>query len=227
MHSVVLDPDYQFNEEKPIEMVPRLADRFKNSGLVMPATQRTIYEKLTEKIVVNDKGSVKKTVCDVGCGLGIGANILSKEARFVWGVDISEDNVSFARQMYGSDPRLRFDAFDVRDYPREVAKFDVVSCVEVLEHCVDPEKVIAFIKRIMHPYPRSVAWITLPNRNSPLLQKDKPKNEFHIGEPNAAELYAFLEKHFEFIVLFGPDLETTHDLDTEVTPLVVKAENPK
>ena len=227
MNALIKDEAYQTNPEADaIDMVARLSDRFHNTGLVMPATQRTIYEGIAKKIVVNDKASAKKTVADVGCGLGIGSYILSNEARFVWGVDKSAENVSFAQQMYAGSLKMRFDALDINDFPREVAKFSVVACVEVLEHIADPEKAIAFLKRLMGPLGSSVGWVTLPNRNSPLLQKDKPRNPFHVAEPTASELYDFLTKHFKYVVLYAPDLETLVDLDTDVTPVVCKIEEP-
>ena len=78
-----------------------------------------------------------KTVGDVGCGSGYGSKILSVSgAKCVYGVDISNHAVKFARNHYSEFARFsRMSATNLEGYPDNI--FDVTVCSEVLEHIKD------------------------------------------------------------------------------------------
>lgn len=205
--------DYQTNPETRIDLVPRLVDRFNNTGQVMGVGQKEMYEAIAPYCL-------GKIVFDIGSGLGIGANILSHHARFVWGLDIEDRHVRFARQMYGHE-NLRFDEYDLLNAtPRELATAHIIVCVEVIEHIDDYDAALRGIKRFMDN--NTVLFISTPNRNSPTLQKDKPRNPLHVREWTAAEFYDVLIKQFKSVTLYTHDLSKTVDLDTEATPIVAK-----
>lgn len=237
-------------KEDGIDLVSRLADRFKNTKLVMPAGQRQVYENIT-KMFLEDvkkwrgfpKQIHKPNVCDVGCGLGIGANIMSQEAQFVWGIDSNKDSIEFATQMFGRmpnniyyTPQVTFDVIDITNEHREPMRFDYVTCVEVIEHIPSSQaiKLVEFLNRLVKTdkqnryitdETRTKIYVTTPNRNSDTLQKDTPRNEHHCYEANAAEMYSFFTKHYQYVTVLDVNM-VPQELNTTASPLIYKLEIP-
>ncbi len=233
-----------------LDLVSRMHGRFKGIGLVMPEPQRKIYTNLKEQFVEDvkkwrgfPKQIRKPTVVDVGCGVGIGSNILSQEADFVWGIDSNAESISFASQMFGRQknnlyytPQVTFDTVDATSEPREMMRFDYVACVEVIEHIpsTSAESLILFLNRFVKKNKngswiegeeRTKIYLTSPNRNSPTIQNDIPRNEHHCYEATAGEMYEFLVKHYKYVTILNQDFVPV-DLDTQDTPLVFKLEIP-
>jgi len=246
-----LPEQYQERKEIAIDMVSRLLDRFKNTRKVMPDEQRTVYgnlaiemQNVTKQYRGYPKHIHKPTVVDVGCGLGIGSNILSQEAQFVWGIDKSELSVDFAKQMFSREPnniyytpQVTFDVVDVLEEPREVMWFDFVTCVEVIEHIPreKAEELVTalnrFVKRdkkgggYITNDERTRIYVTTPNRNSPDIQDNTPRNEHHCYEATAGEMYQFFTKHYQAVTVYDVNMQP-QELNTTATPLVFKLENP-
>lgn len=249
MTTIKLPEGYVEREPAPeLDLVSRIHGRFKGTGEVMPEAQRSIYERLTlefQNRVKQYRGYPKTihkpTVADVGCGCGIGSNILSREAQFVWGIDVNEESVNYARQMFAREPnniyytpQISFDHLNIIDDPREVMGFDFVVCIEVIEHLPSQEAstLLSGLNRLFKKDKqgnqlmndeRTVLYITTPNRNSPLIQDETPRNEHHCYEPTAGEMYDFLTNHYRHVTVLNKDFEL-RDLDTTDTPLVYKLE---
>jgi len=251
MNQIQLPQDYKEREMAPeLDLISRMHGRFKGTGQVMPMSQRNIYKNITQYFiddVKNYRGFPKTIhkplVVDVGCGIGVGTNILSQEAQFVWGIDTNEESISFARQLFERQPnniyytpQVSFDVVDVTDEPRGLSEFDYVVCIEVIEH-IPREKAVdlltflnRFVKRDKHGNPvedesRTKIFLSTPNRNSPKIQKDTPKNEHHCYEPTAEEMYAFLTQFYKAVTVLDENL-VPQELSTEATPLVYKLEMP-
>jgi 2-polyprenyl-3-methyl-5-hydroxy-6-metoxy-1,4-benzoquinol methylase len=246
-----LPDDYVERPMAPeLDLISRMHGRFKGTGLVMPEAQRKIYENIT-KLFVEDvkryrgypKHIYKPTVVDVGCGVGIGSNILSQEAEFVWGIDSNDESIRFAQQLFSRQknniyytPQVTFDKIDATDEPRELMAFDYVVCVEVLEHIprTETDKLVNFLNRfvkrnksgqVIEDESRTRLFVTSPNRNSPHIQNDTPRNEHHCFEANASELYEYFTSRYKAVTVLNADL-VPQELSTEETPLVFKLEIP-
>ena len=183
----------------------------------------------------------KPKICDVGCGGGFGSNILSQEADFVWGIDKDEASIKWAKIVFERQKnniyyssQLSFEVIDILNEPREIMAFDIIACVEVIEHLQDYEKLLAFLKRLckkdkegrfVEPPNASMVFISSPNRNNPKIQKDKPKNPLHVREWTAEELYILLSKHFKYVVLMDWQ-GTPCDLNTTSEVILFKCETP-
>jgi methionine biosynthesis protein MetW len=142
---------------------------------------------------------------DVGCGDGAryGARVHASGVE-VHGVDISEVAVESARAR-GVNARVASLA-DPLPYPD--ASFDVVICLEVLEHLVDPAVVAREIARVLKPggfallsVPNSAFWTTRVElmftghfnpRGSPVTQRAFPWRDPHLRFFNGKSLVAML-----------------------------------
>lgn len=91
---------------------------------------------------------------DVGCGSGnsYAPGLVARGAEWT-GVDVSENAVAAARAS-GLDARVIEDAAEL-PFPDE--SFDLVVCIEVLEHLFSPDRAAAEIWRVLKPGGRLVA----------------------------------------------------------------------
>lgn len=158
----------------------------------------------------------KPKIVDVGCGSGVGSNILSQEADMVWGIDKNDFSLEFARECFTREKngfyyscQVTFDNFDIVNDTRETMKFDVVAAIEVLEHVYDTDKflrgLIRFTKRDKNKVPirgydATEFFISTPNRGFHKLRKDHPSNPFHVREWLAySELVPLLKNYFDHV----------------------------
>ncbi len=98
--------------------------------------------------VLNDK-----QVLDVGCGGGILTESMAKRGAHVTGIDLADKALKVA-QLHaletGSAVNYRMAA--VEDIARESPRvFDVVTCMELLEHVPDPASVVAACATLVKP----------------------------------------------------------------------------
>lgn len=94
-----------------------------------------------------------KTVIDVGCGGGILAESMAKKGAKVTGIDLSEKALKVA-DLHGleSGISVRYEKITAEDMAtREAEQFDVVTCMEMLEHVPDPASVIQACYRMVKP----------------------------------------------------------------------------
>jgi len=164
--------------------------------------QRQIYEKLGKRL----EG---KTVIDIGCGIGIGTNIMAMYGAVAIGVDIEEKNVRCAQVLY---PHLEFSVMDIKKQYYTPPQH-TVTAIEIIEHVTDVE--IA-IKNIIDSATNEI-YISTPNRNNPALGQNKPLNDFHVREYTPLEMLEILGDHE--IEMFGPDFEEV-DEKSGINPIV-------
>jgi SAM-dependent methyltransferase len=134
-------------------------------------------------------------VLDVGLGLGYGLNILAAKAEQLAGIDLDAAAVERGKRIFAGHPRVReILAYDGSRIPFADKSFDVVTCVEVLEHVPDYEAFLRELARVA----RRVVFLTTPNRQPEFTRPDgKPKNYYHLREWSQAELDAILRSmHF-------------------------------
>ncbi|WP_133135186.1 bifunctional 2-polyprenyl-6-hydroxyphenol methylase/3-demethylubiquinol 3-O-methyltransferase UbiG [Legionella rowbothamii] len=90
------------------------------------------------------------TVLDVGCGGGILCEALAKSGAKVTGIDAEQDAIHAARE-HAKDNNLSIDYFctPIEDY--ESKRYDVITCMEMLEHVENPHMVFEHCKRLLKP----------------------------------------------------------------------------
>ncbi|MFO0617593.1 MAG: methyltransferase domain-containing protein [Polyangiaceae bacterium] len=97
-------------------------------------------------------------LAEIGSGGGHVLRLFPK-ARLT-AIDVSDVFLDVARKnLAGYDVRFVKGEVDKLDLPSE--SFDRIVCTEVLEHCVDPDAILATIARLLRP--GGVAVITVPN----------------------------------------------------------------
>ena len=94
-----------------------------------------------------------KTVLDVGCGGGILSESMAILGAEVTGIDLSEKALKVA-QLHSLESGMTVDyqLISVEDLAEKLpASFDVVTCLEMLEHVPDPASVVAACAKLVKP----------------------------------------------------------------------------
>jgi len=130
-----------------------------------------------------------KSVIDVGCGLAAKlVTYIVPVAKRVVGVDTNE-TISILKNKY---PKVCWKVADFEKFTNPVAEnFDLLICVDVIEHMEDPDKLLDFIKR--QTTESTTVLITTPDRfnwepNGP------PPNKRHVREWTLSEFKNYLKK---------------------------------
>ena len=94
-----------------------------------------------------------KAVLDVGCGGGILSEGMASRGAKVTGIDLSEKALGVARlHLYESGLEVDYTLISAEACAAErPAQFDVVTCMEMLEHVPDPASTIAACARLVKP----------------------------------------------------------------------------
>ncbi len=91
-------------------------------------------------------------VLDVGCGGGYTCEFLAKRGAKVAGVDSSQACIEAAKaHAIAQTLVIDYRWGNAEALPFESAQFDVVTCVDVLEHVASAERAIAEIHRVSKP----------------------------------------------------------------------------
>ncbi len=91
-------------------------------------------------------------VLDVGCGGGFTCEFIAKKGAIVSGIDLSDVSIETAKiHAKESDVIIDYRSGIAENLPYENDSFDVINCVDVLEHLKDVTIAIAEVKRVLKP----------------------------------------------------------------------------
>lgn len=121
--------------------------------------------KDTEKTAA--QGLTGKRVLDVGCGGGILAESMAQRGADVTGIDLGEENLKAASvhaEQAGLSDTLRYQHIAIEDLAKtHKGQFDVVTCMEMLEHVPDPSAIVDACYELLAP--GGVCVMSTINRN--------------------------------------------------------------
>jgi len=240
----IRNPNYKENpeaEDKP-QWEANIVQFAKSGHLLYPPT-RMMYEYIKNWCIENIKKHPqypkymwKPKIVDVGSGCGVGSNVLSQEADFVWGIDKNEMSVKFAKEAFTRqkngiyyNSQVMFDHLDILTDTRDFMQFDVVVAIEIIEHINDYK---AFLRTIIDKFKKESTaepthwFISTPNRNHKSIRDDQPRNKYHVREWASEEFWDVLSDYFKDVEFMSAAGEPT-DRTTTHTPLLAHCTNPK
>jgi ubiquinone/menaquinone biosynthesis C-methylase UbiE len=154
---------------------------------IIPVQQEAYF------LVLNKYLNKGDSVLDVGFGLGYGLTILSIYAESVTGIDVDKKCVEYCQgSLSGRNPKLKcLKEYNGYNIPFDDNHFDLVTCIDVLEHVENYER---FLKELLRVSKKGV-FISTPNRRPEYTNRDgSPKNYWHLREWSYGELFQILEK---------------------------------
>jgi len=95
-----------------------------------------------------------KRVLDVGCGGGILADSMARRGADVLGIDLATKALRVAQlhAVEAATPRVEYREVAVEALALEVpGGFDIVTCMEMLEHVPDPAAIVEACARLLKP----------------------------------------------------------------------------
>lgn len=94
-----------------------------------------------------------KKVVDIGCGGGILAESIAKKGATVTGIDLSEKALKVADlHSLESGVAVRYELIAAEELAaREAGQYDVVTCMEMLEHVPDPAAIVKACATLVKP----------------------------------------------------------------------------
>lgn len=140
---------------------------------INPLRLNWIEENIKRGYISNDPdktaetGLTGKKVLDVGCGGGILAESMARRGADVTGIDLGTANLKAASvhaTQSGLDNSLRYQHIAVEALAAaQAGQFDVVTCMEMLEHVPDPNAIVQACFALLAP--GGVCVLSTINRN--------------------------------------------------------------
>jgi len=111
-------------------------------------------------------GLTGKRVLDVGCGGGILSESMSARGADVLGIDLADKPLRVAQlHALEAGARVRYESVSAEELAREATgTFDVVTCMEMLEHVPDPDSTVAACAALARP--QGWVFFSTINRNA-------------------------------------------------------------
>ncbi|MEP4889720.1 MAG: bifunctional 2-polyprenyl-6-hydroxyphenol methylase/3-demethylubiquinol 3-O-methyltransferase UbiG [Aliiglaciecola sp.] len=99
------------------------------------------------------EGVFDKNIIDVGCGGGILSEYLAKQGGHVTGIDMASESLEVAR-LHGleSGVKVNYQQITAEQMAAQHAnQFDIVTCLEMLEHVPDPASIVQACAALVKP----------------------------------------------------------------------------
>jgi len=148
-----------------------------------------VYEWIAERVH-------GRRVVDLACGEGYGADVLSRTAAGVVGVDANPEAFAHARAKYAG---VRFERNMIELWQGDV---DCVVFLQTIEHIQDPDAMLEHVRELIEP--DGVAYVSTPNVLTLAPEgAERSGNPWHVREYKPEEYRELCERHFAQVDLLG------------------------
>jgi 2-polyprenyl-3-methyl-5-hydroxy-6-metoxy-1,4-benzoquinol methylase len=132
-------------------------------------------------------------VLEVGCGTGYGANFMAQSVAYVNACELDEATLKTASDRYNRS-NLEFTKNPTKE------SYDVVVCMEVIEHMHRPEG----LHLVSHLYdslkPNGIAFISTPRK---VENPSENRKKYHLHEYSYEDLLTAIETRFQQVLIFS------------------------
>lgn len=120
--------------------------------------QKFLIENFYKSLIALAKPLKPQAILDVGCGEGFSLNklFINEVCKTLEGLDSSKEAISLGKSLF---PNLILELGSIYDLPHNDSSFDLIICLEVLEHLKNPQKALYEIMRVSKKY----AILSVPN----------------------------------------------------------------
>jgi SAM-dependent methyltransferase len=154
-------------EKKDRTLFNHIAEKYarKDSLPASAFPRRFLLKRLIEGLP--EDLPARKTIIDIGCGIGAAARYLQGYYRRYIGIDQSEEMIARSRQFH-QDPHVQFIASNVKSTSQSLAKTaDLILSIGALHHMTDLPAVMRSLKHLAKPGAYLLA--IEPHRGNPLI----------------------------------------------------------
>ncbi|MDI9334818.1 MAG: bifunctional 2-polyprenyl-6-hydroxyphenol methylase/3-demethylubiquinol 3-O-methyltransferase UbiG [Cytophagales bacterium] len=132
---------------------------------------------------INDIAPLKdKRVLDVGAGGGILADSMARAGAEVLGIDLGAQSLQIAKlhALEARTPNIQYETISAEELAeKRPASFDVVTCMEMLEHVPDPAAIVQACARLVNP--KGWVFFSTINRNPKAFASAIVAGEYLLG----------------------------------------------
>lgn len=104
--------------------------------------------------IIEQAGGIQNAhTLDIGCGGGILSEALAKCGAIVTGIDLAKESLEVAK-LHGleSGIKVKYESISAEDMAQQQPRqYDVVTCLEMLEHVPDPTSVVRAAAKCVKP----------------------------------------------------------------------------
>lgn len=169
---------------------------FTGERIVPGKTTEELFREHEVRYVFAGKFAAGKEVLDVACGTGVGTDFLRRSgANQVWGLDIDQESISFAKAKYRD---CQFAQSDATELCLRDDSVDLVVSFETLEHLKDQKKFLKECRRVLRPH--GIFICSTPNV---AIYNLAGANQYHVHELTTTEFENLLKEEFAELQLFS------------------------
>ncbi|AVV56246.1 methyltransferase domain-containing protein [Paenibacillus glucanolyticus] len=183
-----------------------------NSNLGIEMEMEHYHRYLNVEPLIKDK-----VVLDAACGVGYGSALMARKAKFVYGIDLSEEAINYANEQYSTN-NIEFFKSTVENINLPDKSVDVIVSFETIEHIdeVNQNKFLTEVKRILKDSGTLI--ISTPNKK---VYSDirNYRNEFHIREFYKEEFYSFLNNYFSYVKTYDQGFHLASTITDFLNPI--------
>lgn len=159
---------------------------------------------------------VRGKVADIGFGTGFGTNLLTQKAEKIYGFEVDEQAILFARRVFPLT-KLSFEQGDIEKGIE--GAFDFVVMIDVIEHLSEHKRALENVKKIL--VPKGFLICSTPNRLSRYR-----KSEGHVREYSLGEFQKLLKDVFSVVDIRNYNLQKkATEYDNPMVGVCVNAKN--